>query len=154
MKFYNDAMSVDNTKDIFSNIFSHIGLKIILSLVLSSIHWVFKGQFEGLTVITTLVCIDTLTGVIKALKVGDCSSKKFFRVLVKLLVYFTLLANSYLIDRILPTPVAATITLTFLGITEGISVIENLVVLKFPATEIILRKIKFVTDKLIKKEDE
>lgn len=137
MKF-TDNLNVVTIKSIFANLLHNASWKALLSTVLVSFNWVFQYEKEGLLVIFLLIGVDTITGFLSAFKENDLQSGKFFRVCMKCFIYFTLIGTSALVDKVLPLKFAATMTMTFLGMTEGISVFENLNKLgKFPVIGLI-----------------
>ncbi len=81
-----------------------------------------------LTATLLLVCFDTLTGVIAARKKKQkISSRKFSRVLGKLLVYCTVICLAFIIQTLFaPAFPIQDMATSFIGLSEGMSILENL----------------------------
>lgn len=106
--------------------------KFLVGLFFAFIDWAMKDHFNTLSIIFVLILLDTFTGVWKSASRGKLSSVGFSRFFSKLIIYFIMLITSGLVDRLLPVPIAVSITGAFLGVTESISILENISILGFP----------------------
>lgn len=106
--------------------------KFLIGLFFAFIDWAMKDHFNTLSIIFVLILLDTFTGVWKSASSGKLSSVGFSRFFSKLIIYFIMLITSGLVDRLLPVPIAVSITGAFLGVTESISILENISILGFP----------------------
>lgn len=130
---YSDSINVTNFKTILTNIVMHPSIKAFVALLAGVYNWLFGIHTEAIIVLISLVILDTITGMMKAIKCYDgISSKGFFRLCVKFSVYAIMVANCSLLDKALPITFAASTMFSFLSVTEGISIMENLSSMGFP----------------------
>lgn len=122
-------------------------LKCVISLLINFMCWAFACNFLILGSVFVLVLIDLVTGVAKSMKNEHPSSRGFFRSATKLTVYFLMILTSKLIDKSLPYPIASSIMNSFLVVTEGISILENIYLLGYPVPTILVKKLKVFIDK-------
>lgn len=102
----------------------------------------FGASTHFVYLILILISFDTVTGVWKAAQAGNVSSRGFFKFAAKILVYFILLGTAATIDRALPVHFSLTVMGSFLAITEGISILENVSLLGFPVPERLMKTLK------------
>ena len=141
---YAEHFSMGTLHSIFHKIIDDGLFKGLLAMLAVGFHWVFDGRKEALFVIGALIAIDTVTGAAKAWKKGTMSSSGFFRSVVKLLVYFLLMATAGLVDKVMPIPFASVIMDTFLAATEAISIMENLSALGFAVPVHLIKRLKLL----------
>ncbi len=87
----------------------------------------FAPILPAMFAVGLLITIDTITGILGARRLGEkIESKKFGRVITKMLVYQLLIISSHLVELYLfdLLPIVK-ITLGFLAITEFLSIGEN-----------------------------
>lgn len=102
--------------------------KYILPLALSTLG-VFAPAYQLLFVVGVLVTVDTITGSIAAVKKGEkFSSEAFSRIITKNIKYFVAILAGYLVEKYLINGAfsISKITATYAGITELISILENM----------------------------
>lgn len=121
-----------NLKSLFENIGDHVWLKSMFALLAVGFDWVYGADKHYLYAIASLIIFDTVTGFFLACKRGELSSYGFYRFSAKVLVYFIMTATCKLMDKVLEVEIASPIMFSFLAITEGISVLENVASLGFP----------------------
>ena len=99
---------------------------IVTKLSVLSIAF-FAPILPAMIAVGILITIDTITGVLGAKRIGDkIESKKFGRVVTKMLVYQLLIISSHLIELYLFDLIPLVkVTLGFLAITEFLSISEN-----------------------------
>ena len=122
-------------------------LKCVVSAVVSFMCWAFACNFLILGSVFILVVIDLITGVAKSMKNEHPSSRGFFRSAIKLCVYFMMILTAKLVDKHLPYPFASSIMNSFLVVTEGISILENIYLLGYPVPTVLVKKLKVFIDK-------
>lgn len=125
--------------------FFHV--KIVLAFLFAYLASVFKGNYDILVSLYLMILIDTITGVYVAIRAQTVSSRGFYRVAIKCLVYFAMLLISRLVDKHCPLNLSSTIMDSFLVITEAISILENLGKLGFPVPTKLLAMLKITKDK-------
>lgn len=120
----------------------------------------FVGGFDVLiAVFGAVICIDTLSGMLKAWNLGEYNSKQFREGLIKKFGYIIGVLLVVQLDLMIRKVVGGTsiafrdATLTFFIINEALSVIENLggMGVQFPAT--FANTIKALRDKTENVED-
>jgi toxin secretion/phage lysis holin len=137
-----DEFKVEKVKEVFVNIVTNTHIKVALSAISFIGEFIFKAHEQALLTVFLLIVLDTITGVIKAAKGKRLGSREFFRVAVKLVIYSILMACASLVDKALPLVIAMPIMYTFLAVTEGISILENVGEAGFPIPTKILSTLK------------
>lgn len=143
------ALQVDSLKKALVKLGDHINVKIVLSGLSFVGEFVFGAHKEALLVVFLLIILDTITGLIKASKKKEVSSRRFYTFASKLLVYTILMACASLVDKAIPIALAMPVIYTFLAATEGISIMENLSELGYPVPISIISRLK-----VMKKDEE
>ncbi len=86
----------------------------------------FLPIIPAMIAVGLLIILDTITGVMASQKRGEkICSKKFGRVITKMLVYQLLIIASQLVEKYLFDFGIIKVTLAFLGLTEMLSISEN-----------------------------
>lgn len=124
------AMGLENLYYFFAllqKLLHHFWLKVVVSAALLPVFFFDPALKEALIALALLIAIDFVTGVATAKKTGEqIKSAKIFRTALKYAVYFTLIAAGRLtVLAGLPFIPADAIILTFLAVTELVSIIEN-----------------------------
>lgn len=126
-------------------------MKAVVAAISVFGEWMFGAHVEALLVVFILLILDTVTGMIVACKKGGLSSAGFFRFAAKLSIYMILMATSSLLDKLLPVNAGSAIMYTFLGVTEAISIMENISILGFPVPIKLVRMLRVMSDTEFKK---
>lgn len=142
-----ESFKLDSLKLLWEKIINNASLKFILSGLSFIGEFVFKAHKEALLTVFLLIVLDTVTGVIKAVKAGGISSREFFSVAAKLLIYSILMACASLVDRTLPVSIAMPVMYTFLAATEGLSILENISQAGFPVPTKLIDSLKVMKKK-------
>lgn len=129
---------------IFSKIVSKFWGKLILSVSLIPVFFFDPLLKDGLIALLALTIIDFISGVIAAKKTKEqIKSAKIFNTVIKISVYFTLIAAGHLTMKagfhFLPIE---GIILTFLAVTELVSLIENFGKLGYAVPKKLLNQLK------------
>ncbi len=123
-------------KSVCANLSTYGLVKFVTSMIMAGFmngwDWLFGHKIEMVSAVLCLIMLDTITGVWKASKAGQLSSRGFFRFAAKLLVYMLLLTTASLVDKNIPIAFALSMMATFLALTEAISILENVAKLGFP----------------------
>ncbi len=125
---------------------SHV-LKTLLLIIVLPLHWMFGNSVQAVATVFCLICIDSVTGFIKAGKKDQLSSRGFFRAATKLIVYMLLMSAGALVDKVLPVSFACPMMVIFLAVTESISIMENAGEAGFPVPTALLKRLKVMRDK-------
>lgn len=103
-------------------------IKIMLAGALVVCQAFINDHLQAFMVLVTLVVIDTISGVVAAVKNKEFSSSRFRAGIIKLLMYSLLVAAFHLIGYILAPLEAATldkVAILYLAATEAFSIVEN-----------------------------
>lgn len=119
-----------------------------LKLFLSTIIAIFSPLQLPISILITLIIIDTITGSFYAMKMKNFNTLKFKKGIFKIATYFLVILIIRLLEigisSIVNTIAITHAVTTYLIITEGLSSLENLTLLGFPvpkfAKDIILRQ--------------
>lgn len=146
-------MAVQSHFDIsmIGSVFQKLGeffhIKVILAAIMVGLGWVFQNDYQVLISVYVLIAFDTITGIWYAARQKDLSSRGFYRVTVKCLVYFLMIIVGRIVDKHAPINFAATIMEGFLVGTEAFSILENVSKLGFPVPTKLLKLLKIYYDK-------
>jgi len=147
-----DEFKTEKVREVFVNIVTNTHIKVALSAISFVGEFIFKAHEQALLTVFLLIILDTITGVIKAAKARNLGSREFFRVAIKLVIYSILMTCANLVDKALPLVIAMPIMYTFLAVTEGISILENIGESGFPVPTQILNKLKVMQKEIQKKK--
>lgn len=110
-------------------------LSVVSSILVGILSYFFGGIDALLTVFTTILVVDTVTGMLKAWNLGEYQSKKFRSGFVKKTGYLLGIIVTVQMDILLKSNgVLRDAVVTFFIANETISIIENLAIMgvKFP----------------------
>jgi len=144
MSFLNH-MSVATHKSIISKILSMNLVKGIGAFGLSVYGTLFHDN-KILIAVYLLIIMDTTLGLLAACKNEQASSSAFFRVLIKILVYFIMIVTGRVVDQVIPIAFASSIIESFLVMTEALSILENSSKLGIPIPIKLVKMLKQVGD--------
>jgi toxin secretion/phage lysis holin len=130
--------------------------KMFTAAVGSLFTAIFGGYDLFFQVLSILIVLDIFTGYIKAISLGQLSSKKaFFGGLKKLLIYFVIIVFAQM-DRVVSSGAATTFGFAnmppvfrasaciYYICGEGISILENMALLGLQVPQALLAKLKIV----------
>lgn len=146
MTSYREDFNLEVVQSVLENIASFLHLKLIASAVVLAFHWVLGPHQEATLSVVILISLDTLTGVAKHIRSKTVSSRGFFRFAAKLTVYLILMATASLVDKVVPIAFALPVMVTFLSVTEGISVMENVGAMGFSVPSHLLKLLRKIRD--------
>lgn len=101
-----------------------------------------------------LIIIDFITGVIKAKKLNDkIESAKFRNTILKIYIYYSLILTLNIVSKMTGLEIILRIGYSFIAITEGKSIIENLIIVYPGLSEIKSKLYMFYDNKEKEKGD-
>ncbi|SKA80089.1 toxin secretion/phage lysis holin [Caloramator quimbayensis] len=116
-----------------------------IKLIVGSFIMIFSPFKVSIIVLFILIIIDTITACSYAIKIRKFTSRRFQRAVKKIAVYFTTVFVVRLleigIETIIQTNMVTRLILSFLILTEAISILENLTLLGLPIPPKILKLI-------------
>jgi len=123
--------------------------KSIASGLLYVFLWLFGDINDAVIALLALMTLDTLLGLLAAVKHHDVSSDKLRQGAVKLLLYFILIIAANCVDRVVAlVPLISqaiqirSFTMIYLAVSEGISVLENLSSLGVAVPKVLLKRLR------------
>lgn len=124
---YNDMDELSYMLDRMSSLVEPSLLKVVTSAVLSGALFFFGSVYnDALVAIAMLMAIDTVLGVAAAWHNGEAiKSRRFSRVVLKGIIYFTAISAGYFADLTMPFNIIQGTMVAFVGVTEFISILEN-----------------------------
>ena len=104
----------------------NIYFKGISVAAISLFTYLLGGMDSLLAALIAMICIDFITGIIKAATVNDVSSEKMFAGGAKKIGIMLIVATSNLVDNVLELGgVLRTVTISYFIANESISLLEN-----------------------------
>ena len=136
------------TLDKIYKLFDYVFLKFLFSCVALVSSFLFGNLYnEGLIAIAMLMIFDTILGIMAVYREGDAiTSRGFSRVVVKGFVYFSAISAGYFADLTIPFNVIQATMISFVGITEFISILENIGRLGYQTPKKLLNQLKAYRD--------
>ncbi len=111
---------------VISNMHVFNKISIDFSLIGSFPAWFFGGTDTLLIALISMVVLDYITGIIKAIYLKKLSSSIGFKGIIKKFVIFLIVGMSVIIQSIMPETIPIReITMIFFICNEGLSVLEN-----------------------------
>lgn len=137
---------INQCKHIFEHIVEHAYLKAAFALAVCSYAYLFNDG-KVLIPVFSLVIIDALTGVMRACKQKQLSSRGYLRSLIKFIVYLCMIAVGGIFDKEFPGEYATATIKSFLMVTEAISIMENISQMGWPVPTKFLEFLKVFSEK-------
>lgn len=119
-------------------------IKIGLSVFLSVLFFFFGNLYtEALVAIMMLMLIDTVFGMAATYHEGNpITSRRFSRALLKGIVYFSAISAGYFADLTVPFNAIQGTMIAFVGVTEFISILENIGRMGYQTPKRLLNQLK------------
>jgi toxin secretion/phage lysis holin len=122
-------------------------LKIITSAIVAILYFLFGNlHVEALVAIAMLMSFDTVLGMLASYNEGkEITSRRFSRAVLKGIVYYMAISAGYFADLTLQSSGVAFIQATmigFVGVTEFISILENLGRMGYKTPKSLLNQLK------------
>jgi toxin secretion/phage lysis holin len=130
-------------QDIITNTVELTTLKLIASAAVLSTF--FFGDFhqQAILAIVMLMVFDTILGMMAAWHEGHpITSRKFSRVVQKGIVYFMGISAGYFADQTIGWQVIQATMIAFIGVTEFISILENMGRMGYQTPKKLLNQLK------------
>lgn len=128
MDYYTTTL-MEHLVQIFSKIGSGIFWKApVMFLAVVADYLIGAGNFATMGMLLILVMFDFITALMAQYKMGKTiESKKALKTVSKIVVYALLVSGTFLTEKIIPgTTFLDNMVISFLAITELISIIENI----------------------------
>lgn len=133
-------------QDIVSIVYTVSEVTVLKLLVWGAILFsFFFGDFhtQALTALFMLVMFDTVLGIMATKAEGKAfTSKKFARLPGKMFVYFVGISGAMFADTTIGLPFIQTSMIAFMGVTEFISILENMQRLGYETPKKLLNQLK------------
>lgn len=120
---------LNNIRFATAGVFEYFTFKSFFSLIITGgVFMVGADQLSAINMLLLLVVIDFITGLASAKAKGDViTSRKASRSAIKVVVYLLLIASAHLAEVIIPgDSFFETVVISFLALTEFISILENI----------------------------
>lgn len=111
----------------FIELFQLTAIKLVTASALS-VAFLFGNLYtDAIIAILMLIMFDTVLGVAATYYEGNpITSRRFGRVVVKGMVYFSSISAAYFADLTIPYDFVQATMIAFVGLTEFISILENI----------------------------
>ena len=108
-------------------VFEPTTIKTVVAVVMSLGSFFFSELYiQGLIAVVMLMVIDTVFGLCASYKEGKhITSRRFYRSIIKGIVYLTAISAGHFADLTVPLDVIESTMIAFIGVTEFISIMEN-----------------------------
>lgn len=136
--------------DSFKGIGEYFSIKFFLSSLVTSLTFIIGEENQKLMLmLIILVAFDFITSIMGKYKNGiEIESRKALKTPIKIVVYGMFASGAHLTEQILVgTTLIDNMAISFLAITEFISIIENIGELGYAVPTKLLNKIKKIRDK-------
>ena len=139
----------NHTIEIFVGIQSFLALKFPATALMGATEWAFGVQNIGnLKMLVALIVIDFCTSIGAQFKGGGrIESRRALKTVTKTVVYGAMIAGGHLAGEVIGVSFIDTATISFLAITELISILENVGRMGYAIPNKLL-------DKLVRTKDE
>jgi len=135
---------------LFKKFFDYPLIKIFVAMVLSCVGFLFDGLLrEAMLALLILLIFDFVTGIAAAKREGnEINSHTAFRTAVKIAIYFLLVSSGRMAEVATRStlPFIDEAVIAFLGVTELISILENVGRLGYAIPLKLLNKLKSYRD--------
>lgn len=152
-------LDIEQLRHVFEKLGEFFHFKMFFAMCFIFLSWSFDGSIEIMITLFTLIIIDTITGTgiairnkilfSKDLYIGDpkgiFTSRGLYRGPIKLIVYFTMILVSRLVDKHITPQFASPLIDTFLVSTEGYSILENFAKMGFGIPMSLIDKLKLLS---------
>ncbi len=129
-------------QDIITTVFEPTLIKVGATVALS--YGFLFGNFHSQAILAVLMLMvfDTLLGAYIGWQEGNFTSRKFGRVLQKGVIYFMSISAGYFADLTTGISIIQSTMIAFIGVTEFISILENMGRMGFQTPKKLLNQLK------------
>ena len=147
MRFYFFTIKDHINEIILSNI-SVILVKVPLAILWGMINYFIGDNHTTVGALIVLILIDFITALIAKYKIGEkIESRKALKTATKLTVYALFVSGAHLTEKIvLGSTFIDEVVISFLALTELISIIENIGLMGYVVPKKLLNQIKNLRD--------
>jgi len=129
--------------EIVTTIFEATILKIVASIAIAIFFLFGDLHLQALIAVLMLMLFDTILGLMATYHEGQAiTSRKFSRVIQKGTVYFIAISAGYYADTTIRFDIIQSTMIGFIGITEFISILENMGRLGYQTPKKLLNQLK------------
>lgn len=129
--------------NIVQNVIEPTALKAVTSSVLLVGFFFGDLYTQGLIAVLMLIIFDTILGMMAEWSEGHpITSRKFARVLQKSIVYLIAISSGYYADHAINFTVIQSLMIGFVGVTEFISILENMGRMGYQTPKKLLNQLK------------
>ncbi len=129
--------------DIIITVFEPTLVKIVTSALLAFTFFFGDFHTQGVIAVMMLMLFDTILGVMATYSEGQpITSRKFSRVVQKGTVYFIAISAGYFTDQTIGWQVIQATMIGFIGVTEFISILENMGRMGYQTPKKLLNQLK------------
>ncbi len=130
-------------QDIITTVFEPTFIKVGATIVLSYSFLFGDFHSEAIIAVLMLMIFDTILGVMATWYEGKAiTSRKFSRVVQKGVVYFMGISAGYFADNTTGINIIQSTMIAFIGVTEFISILENMGRMGYETPKKILNQLK------------
>ena len=117
-------------------ILENVYIRGIAAAAISLLTYLFGGIDTLMAALVAMMCIDFVTGIIKAVTMRDVSSEKMFMGGAKKIGIMFIIATANIIDNVLELGgVLRSVTISYFIANEGISMLENWSLMGLPVPQ-------------------
>lgn len=118
----------------------------IMGLIVAADYLIGAENFATMGMLLVLIIFDFITALMVQYKIGnEVTSRKAFKTVSKIIVYALLVSGSVLTENIIPgTTFLDNMAISFLAITELISIIENIGHMGYAVPKKLLNKLESI----------
>lgn len=130
-------------------------LDFVCAVVIGTVSWFFGGIDGFMKVLITLSIVDYMSGVFKAARRHELSSRAGFNGIATKVMIFSFVGIGHLLDKYMlgdTATVRTAICLFYIG-NEGISILENAEALNVPFPDVLKKNFLHMKDKHEEKDD-
>ncbi len=130
-------------QEIISTVFEPTVVKVGATVVLSYSFLFGDFHSEAILAVLMLMIFDTILGLMATWQEGQAiTSRKFSRVVQKGVVYFMAISAGYFADNTTGLNIIQSTMIAFIGVTEFISILENMGRLGYKTPKKLLNQLK------------
>jgi phage-related holin len=141
--------SINYIKYTLTSLFGMFPMKVLMSVLLIVTDFLFGIEHNAaLSSLLFLIFVDTFTGVTGAKLAGEkITSRRFFTVVLKIVVYYLLIAAAFNTEKAIPGVMFIDdAVLAFIALTELISILENVAKMGFIIPNKLLNRLQELRD--------
>lgn len=129
--------------DILTTVAEPTIAKIVASMLLTFFFFFGDLHTQSIIAVLMLMIFDTIVGIMASYREGQAiTSRKFSRVVQKSIVYFMAISAAFFVDITIHMNLTQPTMIAFVGLTEFISILENMGRLGYQTPKKLLNQLK------------